>query len=135
MSFIVKLLQNSSVGTSLLLPKTLAKTLSTASYSICSKLFSNNQNLTLSAPIIHKQQHVPLLSIKTGTNVCLQQTRGYKQKLRLRKRCRNCYFVWRNGRLYVECTEHPRHKQHHVDSMVRGFDNIPHGYVKGDVKC
>jgi large subunit ribosomal protein L36 len=58
----------------------------------------------------------------------LTQTRDYKVKTRLRKRCKHCYFVWRNGRLYVECPEHPRHKQHHVDSFLKGYDNIPNGY-------
>jgi ribosomal protein L36 len=58
----------------------------------------------------------------------LTQTREYKVKLRLRKRCKHCYFVWRNGRLYVECPEHPRHKQHHKDSFLKGYDNIPNGY-------
>ena len=60
----------------------------------------------------------------------LNQKREYKQKVRLRKRCKSCYFVWRCGRIYVECTEHPRHKQHHVKSMLKGFDNISHGYDK-----
>lgn len=58
----------------------------------------------------------------------LDQTREYKVKTRLRKRCKSCFFVWRNGRLYVECKEHPRHKQHHIDSLLKGYDNIPHGY-------
>jgi large subunit ribosomal protein L36 len=60
-----------------------------------------------------------------------QQVREYKLKVRLRKRCKSCYFVWRNGRLYVECKEHPRHKQHHIDSLLKGFDNIGNGYIKG----
>jgi len=29
----------------------------------------------------------------------LTQVRTYKAKTRLRKRCRHCYFIWRNGRL------------------------------------
>ena len=56
------------------------------------------------------------------------QTRDYKAKTRLRKRCKHCFFVWRNGRIYVECKEHPRHKQHHKTSLLKGFDNIPNGY-------
>ena len=58
----------------------------------------------------------------------LTQTRSYKVKTRLRKRCRHCYFVWRNGRLYVECPEHPRHKQHHKTSMLKGYESISNGY-------
>ncbi|CAF0865055.1 unnamed protein product [Brachionus calyciflorus] len=64
----------------------------------------------------------------TQTLINYDQTRDYKVKTRLRKRCKSCFFVWRNGRLYVECKEHPRHKQHHIDSLVKGYDNIPHGY-------
>ena len=69
--------------------------------------------------IVHKLQ-----------NFSLNQTREYKQKVRLRKRCKSCYFVWRCGRIYVECKEHPRHKQHHVASMLKGFDSVAHGYDK-----
>lgn len=58
----------------------------------------------------------------------VEQRRDYKVKIRLRLRCSHCYFVWRNGRLYVECKEHPRHKQHHMNSFLKGYDNIPHGY-------
>ena len=65
------------------------------------------------------------------TSTFLNQIREYKVKTRLRRRCKSCYFVWRNGRLYVECNEHPRHKQHHKDSMLKGFDSIPNGYIKG----
>ena len=63
-------------------------------------------------------------------NFCLNQKREYKQKVRLRKRCKGCYFVWRCGRLYVECKDHPRHKQHHVTSLLKGFDSVAHGYDK-----
>jgi hypothetical protein len=31
---------------------------------------------------------------------------------------------------YVECPEHPRHKQHHTNSLLDGFDSIPNGYIK-----
>ena len=65
----------------------------------------------------------------TTNTLNMQHVRTYKCKTRLRKRCKSCYFVWRNGRIYVECNEHPRHKQHHVSSLIRGFDNIPHGYT------
>ena len=64
-------------------------------------------------------------------NAQISQNREYKTKTRLRKRCKSCYFVWRNGRLYVECNEHPRHKQFHKKSLLKGFDNIPNGYIKG----
>lgn len=41
----------------------------------------------------------------------LTQTCGMKQKGILRRRCKACYFVRREGRLYNMCPAHPRHKQ------------------------
>lgn len=41
----------------------------------------------------------------------LVQVCGMKQKGRLRRRCKDCYFVMARGRLYVECKTKPRHKQ------------------------
>uniref|UniRef100_A0A0K0DP44 39S ribosomal protein L36, mitochondrial n=1 Tax=Angiostrongylus cantonensis TaxID=6313 RepID=A0A0K0DP44_ANGCA len=29
-------------------------------------------------------------------------------------RCRNCYFIRVNGRMHVECREHPRHKAREI---------------------
>jgi hypothetical protein len=56
------------------------------------------------------------------------QVREYKQKTRLRRRCSDCYFKWLNGRLYVECERSPRHKQHHVSSLEKGYDHLAHGF-------
>jgi ribosomal protein L36 len=60
--------------------------------------------------------------------VKFDQIRGYKQKRYLRKRCVGCYFVWRVGRLYVECTKDQSHKQHHIRSTLKGYDYLAHGY-------
>ncbi|CAH8573480.1 unnamed protein product [Schistosoma turkestanicum] len=38
-------------------------------------------------------------------------SRFYKMHNHLVRRCRDCYFDRREGRLYVECKTHPRHKQ------------------------
>ncbi|KAI9207940.1 ribosomal protein L36-domain-containing protein, partial [Polychytrium aggregatum] len=53
---------------------------------------------------------MPSLSALTAPCTCMQ-TRGYKVKTSLKKRCEHCYFAKRRGRLYVICKEHPRHKQ------------------------
>lgn len=37
--------------------------------------------------------------------------RGMKQMGFLKRRCKDCYFVMRQERLYVMCKTHPRHKQ------------------------
>ncbi|NXC46487.1 RM36 protein, partial [Penelope pileata] len=41
----------------------------------------------------------------------LQQCAGLKTKTSLKRRCKDCYFVRRRGRLYVCCKSNPRHKQ------------------------
>lgn len=41
----------------------------------------------------------------------LMQSCGFKVKGRLRRRCKDCYFVVREGRMYNICKTHPRHKQ------------------------
>uniref|UniRef100_A0A8C4SJ29 Ribosomal protein n=1 Tax=Erpetoichthys calabaricus TaxID=27687 RepID=A0A8C4SJ29_ERPCA len=40
-----------------------------------------------------------------------QQLAGMKTKSALKKRCRDCFFVKRRGRLFVFCKSNPRHKQ------------------------
>jgi ribosomal protein L36 len=66
--------------------------------------------------------------ISSSITPLFTQSRYYKVKTRLRKRCRGCYFIWRNGRLYVECSAHLRHKQHHKTSMLKGYESIANGY-------
>ncbi|CAH8663293.1 unnamed protein product [Schistosoma rodhaini] len=39
------------------------------------------------------------------------QSRLYKMHDHLVRRCPDCYFDRREGRLYIECKSHPRHKQ------------------------
>lgn len=36
---------------------------------------------------------------------------GFKVKRKLKRRCKDCYFVVRRGRVFVICETHPRHKQ------------------------
>ncbi|XP_020360849.1 39S ribosomal protein L36, mitochondrial-like [Oncorhynchus kisutch] len=42
---------------------------------------------------------------------CLQPASGMKTKSALKRRCKDCFFVVRRGRLFVFCKAHPRHKQ------------------------
>ncbi|KAG5264805.1 hypothetical protein AALO_G00258200 [Alosa alosa] len=42
---------------------------------------------------------------------CVQPVSGMKTKTALKRRCKDCFFVWRRGRLCVYCKTHPRHKQ------------------------
>lgn len=45
-------------------------------------------------------------SIPMVNSVC-----GFKIKGRVTRRCKDCYFVVRGGRMHVICDKHPRHKQ------------------------
>lgn len=45
---------------------------------------------------------------------------GFKVMGKVRKRCKDCYLVRRNERLFVICKTHPRHKQM---SMVKDPKN------------
>ena len=45
------------------------------------------------------------------SSLALNFDRGMKQMGRLKRRCKDCYFVMRQERLYVMCKTHPRHKQ------------------------
>ncbi|NXX88185.1 RM36 protein, partial [Centropus bengalensis] len=36
---------------------------------------------------------------------------GLKTKVSLKRRCKDCFFVRRRGRLYIYCKSNPRHKQ------------------------
>lgn len=47
-------------------------------------------------------------------------TCGFKVKGKLRRRCKDCYFVRRQERLYIICEKHPRHKQM---SMIKDEKN------------
>lgn len=46
-------------------------------------------------------QHIP----------CIQPSAGMKTKSALKRRCKDCFFVLRRGRLFVYCKTNPRHKQ------------------------
>uniref|UniRef100_A0A8C1XRB8 Ribosomal protein n=1 Tax=Cyprinus carpio TaxID=7962 RepID=A0A8C1XRB8_CYPCA len=43
--------------------------------------------------------------------LCIQPSAGMKTKTALKRRCKDCFFVRRRGRLFVFCKSHPRHKQ------------------------
>ena len=80
------------------------------SHSVCVKsvtpsgfLAMNMNSKPLSGSIIHP--------FSPSSNNALTFVRGYKSILRPRLWCDGCYFVWRHGRKYVECSDHPRHKQ------------------------
>lgn len=62
---------------------------------------NNNNNTTL----INNN-----LLLKTVTPL-INPNCGFKVKGKLKRRCKDCYFVVRGERLYNICKTHPRHKQ------------------------
>ncbi|XP_046659333.1 54S ribosomal protein RTC6, mitochondrial [Homalodisca vitripennis] len=42
---------------------------------------------------------------------CLTLVSGFKVKYTVKRRCKDCYMVVRDGRMYNICPTHPRHKQ------------------------
>lgn len=52
-----------------------------------------------------------LQRLLTPVSSIINQVAGFKVKGRLKRRCKDCYFVVRQQRHYVICPTHPRHKQ------------------------
>lgn len=75
-----------------------------------SGIITSSYNYNAAAP--HSQLDKQLLHPRSIANPPeLNLNRGMKQFGRLRRRCKDCYFVMRHERLYVMCKTHPRHKQ------------------------
>lgn len=55
--------------------------------------------------------HGPSLLGQCQHLACIQPAAGMKTKSSLRRRCKDCFFVIRRGRLFVFCKTNPRHKQ------------------------
>lgn len=73
---------------------------------------------TFGIPSLNKIAEAPQLLRPTFPHIV--QINGFKVKGRLKRRCKDCYFVVRQERLYVICKTHPRHKQM---SMVKKEKN------------
>ncbi|CAG5123421.1 unnamed protein product [Candidula unifasciata] len=59
------------------------------------------------------------------------QVRWYESAVRPRLKCQGCYFVWRHGRKFVECSDHPRHKQMKAVATRKVWAE---DYSKGDIQ-
>lgn len=49
--------------------------------------------------------------LQPASSPLVQLANGFKIKGRLKRRCKDCYFVVRQERTYVMCKSHGRHKQ------------------------
>ncbi|XP_059801130.1 large ribosomal subunit protein bL36m [Hypanus sabinus] len=62
-------------------------------------------------PDHYKVRPIAMLFLEPHQQQGIQNCAGMKTKSALQKRCKDCFFVRRRGRLYVYCKTHPRHKQ------------------------
>ncbi|XP_059609201.1 large ribosomal subunit protein bL36m [Phlebotomus argentipes] len=84
--------------------------LSTASRAIPTILARSFHSL-LARPSISSITQSPGQLLACPGSPLVNLVNGFKVKGRLKRRCKDCYFVWRQQRLYVMCKTHPRHKQ------------------------
>lgn len=82
------------------------------------KSFAGLRNFSLLSSNILGRNVVPLGSSHLQPTTLLQPPtalmnieRGMKQKGNVKRRCKDCYLVMREDRLYNMCKTHPRHKQ------------------------
>lgn len=81
---------------------TASRTLLLPSARICSiKASSCDSSAQYGPPLLGQCQHLP----------CVQSVAGMKTKSALKRRCKDCFFVLRRGRVFVYCKTNPRHKQ------------------------
>jgi large subunit ribosomal protein L36 len=69
---------------------------------------TNSPSLIQTNSIGLKNESLQLLTPRVPI---LSSSCGFKVKRVLKRRCKDCYFVVRRGRVYVICKVHPRHKQ------------------------
>lgn len=78
------------------------------------------------------QQTLPS-NLLTIPKINIIQTCGFKVKGLVRRRCKDCYFVRRQERLYVICKTHRRHKQMSVVKDERNTWILSHA-TQGKVR-
>lgn len=97
--------------TTTLIPMTGNAIESTARFGIGSILSRSMHILSGAKSAVNIQlMNVPKLLTPTASPQ-LMQTCGFKVKYKVKRRCRDCYMVMRQGRMYNICPTHPRHKQ------------------------
>lgn len=68
------------------------------------------QNTNIRLISNNSKQHIQSIDNSNATSK-VSSTRLFKTKVSLQKRCPDCYFVTRKGKLKVLCKSSPRHKQ------------------------
>ncbi|XP_028030041.1 39S ribosomal protein L36, mitochondrial [Bombyx mandarina] len=62
-------------------------------------------------PILNRISQPSVTNFVKPVIPLVTQISGIKIKGRVRRRCRSCYFVFRDERVYIMCSKFPRHKQ------------------------
>lgn len=95
----------------------LARFLQPANFTQSSSIIQNNLRSfsLLSSSFINRDvtsanSHLPTPLLQPSS-LTITSERGFKQMGKLKRRCKDCFFVMRHERLYVLCKTHPRHKQ------------------------
>ena len=116
----------------------MASRLLVAARSFASAAFCTSQNLQINvlrtfrfciSPLISSRALIaPQTGSQSGTGTLpllnYSPSQSYKVKVSLRRRCNGCYFVKRQGRMFIECKEKPRHKQMQKISKRTLYDII-----------
>lgn len=97
--------------TSLLQPATFSQSSLAVTSVSCLRSFSLLSSNIISRNVTPNANGQLTTTFLQPASLALNFERGFKQKGRLKRRCKDCYFVMREERLYVICKTHPRHKQ------------------------
>jgi ribosomal protein L36 len=60
-------------------------------------------------------------TVLKSTSFPMMFIRSYRTKDMLRRRCADCYVVWRYGRMYIECPKFARHKTVSKSAKEKGW--------------
>lgn len=82
----------------------------------------SNSSLIQNVTTVNQLQSTILQSASIAINI----QRGMKQVGKVKRRCKDCYMVWRKERLYNMCKTHPRHKQMSIKPKPRSTWILTH---------
>jgi len=109
----------------------MVRCLSTSLFSSCNSKQLQTNTPKIESGLLPSYSSSGTSRLLTPSSVEIQSVRTYIAKEVLRLRCSGCYFEKRLGRLYVECTLKPRHKQ--MKKMPSGLlyrDDYSKGHIR-----
>lgn len=111
MNFLKKVIGPKSPLFSGFLPRLAAGTVNTANFSMFDSKITETRFLLPKNVMV-----TPLCGLKIKGNVLTELFLNFRNVFvgQMRLRCKDCYYVRKEGRLYVMCNSFPRHKQTHL---------------------